>query len=143
MGIGINMITKDRVLNALSKARELQNIGYIKGDWAKDANKKSVDPWDESATCFCGEGAIIGACHFEADATELQATCITFFQVANKQFIELANKILKAKNSTTKISNRSVVPIVNDRHDTTKEMMVKMFDNAIRLVEASTWPTEA
>lgn len=136
----IKVVTKDRVLDALTRARELQKIGYTKGAWALDEQKKSVDPWAENAVCFCGEGAIIGACHYEEDAEALQATCITFFQVANKEFQSLAQSILRERGNTSRITKRSVVPTVNDRKNTTKEIMVQMFDNTILLVEASKWP---
>lgn len=129
-------------MEVLEKARELIKIGYVRGNWALNKEGKSVDPWSEEAVCFCGEGAIIGGCHFEENAQELEKAAITLFQAANKEFVgnpRLATKILSKKGTTTRIDPSSVVPLVNDDSRTTQKDMVRFFTNAIKLAKMARW----
>src|ERR1051325_4058890 len=112
------MITQQQALEVVTRAKELLEMGWIKGDWARNKEGRSVEPWREEACEFCVEGAFMGAAHFEDNAEEEQQACVTMFQVANPEFAKDPSKmrrILLATNSGgSKISPSSVIPGVND-----------------------------
>ena len=135
-------ITQQQALEVVQRAKSLLQKGWIKGAWARDHNKKHVDPWDESACEFCVEGAFIGAAHFEPNAEEIQTACVTMFQVANPEFAKdptKMTKILAANNPGSHITSSSVIPTVNDSHNVTHKQILRMCDNTLEFIMRSKW----
>ena len=55
--------TRDDVIKVLRRASELVQGGWIRRDYAVDANGNSVELLDPTASCFCLAGALFRAGH--------------------------------------------------------------------------------
>jgi hypothetical protein len=139
----MSQLTREELLEALTKGRELIKMGWIKGAWARNKQDKSVEPWSEDACEFCVEGAILGATHFAPNAEQLASACLYLLQVANPEFTDMRSLTQINKGSAqvpSKIdSGHSLVPRINDSTRTTHKQVIRMFTNAIKLVTQSTW----
>lgn len=136
------MLTKAQVVDALEKTTTLIQLGWIKSAWAKNAQGTNVDPWSEDATCFCIEGAIMGACHFAPNSDELQDACVAFVQAANKEFMTnpyTRQRILAKQGSGSKITNASCIPNINDAYSMTHKDVIRICMNAVKLAKAAIW----
>lgn len=129
-----------KVVGVLEGAKELIKLGWIRGKWAVNEKGENVEPWDESACKFCIEGAILAVTHYDGEDKVLADACIRIFQVANREFTDMASlaRINSGRNTTTKISGHSIIPGVND-HKATHKDVIRMFSNAIRLAKGATW----
>lgn len=135
------MSSQDQLVSSLTNARELIKLGWIKSNWAINQNNQSVEPWSEDACKFCIEGAILGATHFQDDADSLAEACVILLEMANPEFTDMVSlyKINNDKGGTTKITKKSLIPLVNDASKTTHKQVIRMFTNAIKLAKAATW----
>jgi hypothetical protein len=131
------------IVATLEAARELIKIGWIKGTWARNKDKKNVDPWSEDACEWCIEGAILAKAHYHPQDQPLADACVRILQAANPEFTDLTTlaKINLGQGAGSKISKASVIPGKNDNTITTHKQVVRMFSNAIKLARGMKWHT--
>lgn len=136
------MFTQADVIDTLNKARELVKIGWIRSDWAKNKEGKSVQPWSEDACEWCTEGAILAITHFHPDDRELADACVRILQAGNPEFSDIGSltRINRGQTgSPSQISKASMIPLINDRGTTTQKQIVRMFSNGIVLARNAIW----
>lgn len=137
------VVTQDKLIEVLERSRELIKIGWSRSAWAKNSEGANCDPWSENAVCFCEEGAILGATHFEPNAEALAKACVTILQTANKDFMldrEILLRMSKGTTGkTTRIDKTSMIPYVNDGKISSQEQAIQHFTNAIVLVKKAVW----
>lgn len=135
---------KTNVITALKTSLEMlaRPDGWIKNAWARNKDGNRVEPHSEDATCWCIEGAFMGASHYMDNPEEVQRYCVALTQVANKEIggsIFKSRKIMQGNNSMTRIDKHSIIPSINDNPQITQKDIIKYLRNAIHMAEVVQW----
>ena len=110
--------TEKTVEQVLQEARVLIDKGWIKGSFACNESMIAVDTTDEKASCFC----ILGALRRVEGLSDLDRCYTDNYTSAREVILE----VLKPRGY-------DFIPTFNDSEDTTKEDVLKVFDEAIEI----------